>query len=87
VVGIAGQFGRFPMQRVTRQADGAEQPRQAFTAALLRPIQRRALRVGVDQRDALTPPSPFPGKVKRQRRLADATLLIEEGDNHLEPPD
>jgi hypothetical protein len=44
---------------------------------LLRPVERRALRVRVDQRDALALPCPFAGEVERQRRLADAALLVE----------
>jgi hypothetical protein len=40
------------------------------------------LRVGVDQRDALPTPSPFAGEMQRQRRLADAALLVEERDDH-----
>jgi hypothetical protein len=45
------------MQRVARDADDTEEPRQAFLGALLGPVEGRSLRVGVDQRDALALPS------------------------------
>ena len=70
------------MQRVARQTDDAEQARQRLRAALLGPVERRALRVGVDQRDALALARPFAGEMQRQRRLADAAFLIEERDDH-----
>ena len=81
-VGIARQLGRFPVQRVTRQADDAEQARQTLVLTLLRPVQRRALWVGVDQDDALSSAGPNACKIQRQRRLADAALLVEERDDH-----
>ena len=40
VIGVAGEFGRFAMERVAGQADDAEQPWQAFLGALLGPIER-----------------------------------------------
>jgi hypothetical protein len=76
MIGVARQLRRFPVQRVAGQADDAEQPGQP-SRALLRPVERRALRVRVDQRDALALPRPFAGEVQRQRRLADAALLVE----------
>src|SRR3546814_6867194 len=66
---------------LTGEADDAEEARQVFASALLGPVQRRPLRIRVDQRDALSPPGPFSGEVERQRRLADAALLIEERDD------
>src|SRR5690606_18713547 len=55
-------------------------------AALLRPVQRRALRVRVNQGDALALARPNAREVQRQRRLADAALLVEERDDHRRPP-
>jgi hypothetical protein len=37
--------------------------------------------IGVDQRDALSLPSPFTGEMQGQRRLADAAFLVEQGDD------
>jgi hypothetical protein len=51
VIGVAREFGRFPMKRVARQADDAEQPRQPFLCPLLGPIESGALRVGIDKGD------------------------------------
>ena len=82
VIGVAGQLGRFAMQRVARQADDAEQPRQPFPCPLLRPVERRALRIGVDQGDSFPFPGPFAGEMQGERRLADAALLVEERDDH-----
>jgi hypothetical protein len=82
VIGIARQLRRFPVQGIARQADDAEQPPPVLTRPLLRPIQRRTLRIGVDEGHALAPPGPFTGEMQRQRRLADAALLIEERDDH-----
>jgi hypothetical protein len=53
VVGVAGQLRRFTVERVAGQAHDTEQPLQPFPAALLRPVERRTLRVGVYQRDAV----------------------------------
>src|SRR3546814_12240323 len=70
------QLRRFTVERVTGEADDAEEARQVFASALLGPVQRRPFRIRVDQRDALSPPAPFSGEVERPRRLADAALLI-----------
>ena len=40
VIGVAGELGRFAMERVAGQANDAEQSRQAFLGALLGPIER-----------------------------------------------
>src|SRR3546814_4682311 len=74
------------MKRIPRQTDDTKQACQAFTRSLLRPVERRALGIGVDENDALSSSSPFTGQVQRERRLADATLLIEERDDHDAPP-
>ena len=59
---------------------------QVLPRALLRPVERRALRVGVDQRDVFAVQRPFAGEVQGERRLADAALLIEQSDDHRFPP-
>jgi hypothetical protein len=43
VVGVAGHLRRFAMQRVAREADDPEQPREAVPGPLLGPVERRPL--------------------------------------------
>ena len=85
VAGVSRELGRLAMEGVARKADDAEEPRQAFLGALLGPVERRALRVGVDQGDALALAGPLPGEMQGERGLADAALLIEERDDHRAP--
>jgi len=82
VTGVSGEFGRLAGQRVAREADDAEEPRHAFLGALLGPVERRSLRVGVDQRDALARASPGAREMQGQGGLADAALLIEQRHDH-----
>lgn len=82
VTGVSREFGCLPMQRVAREADDAEEPRHAFLGALLRPVERRSLRIGVDQRDALALASPGARQMQGQRGFANAALLIEQRHNH-----
>src|SRR5271166_4190801 len=82
VAGVSREIGRFPMQRVARKADDAEEPRQTLLGALLRPVERRSLRARVDQRDALALPSPGTREMQGQRGLADAALLLEQRHDH-----
>jgi hypothetical protein len=85
VAGVLREVGGLTMEGVARKADDAEESRQAFPGALLRPIERRALRVGVDQGHALALAGPLPRQMQGERRLADAALLIEERDDHRAP--
>jgi hypothetical protein len=82
VIGVAGEFGRFPMQRVARPADDADPPREPFLCPLLGPIESGPLRVGIDEGDAAAFASPLARQMKRQRGLADAALLVRERDDH-----
>jgi hypothetical protein len=82
VTGVSRELGRLSMQSVARKADDAEEPRQTFLGALLRPVERRSLWVRVDQGDALALPSPGAREVQGQRGLADAPLLIEQRHDH-----
>ena len=82
MIGVAGHLRRLTVQRVARQADDAEQPREALPGALLGPVERRALRIGVDQGDSFPFPAPFAGEMQGQCRLADAALLVEERHDH-----
>jgi hypothetical protein len=70
------------VQRFARQADGAEQPGQALLAASLRPVQRRALRVGIEQDDVLSAQGQFAGDMGGEGGLAHPTFLVEQGDDH-----
>ena len=70
------------MQRFARQADGAEQPGQALLAAPLRPVQRRALRVGIEQDDVLPAQGQFAGDMGDQGGLAHPAFLVEQGEGH-----
>src|SRR5712691_10199879 len=82
MVGVASDLGRLAMQRIARKAEDAEQPGQRFLCPLLRPVQRRTLRVCIDDDNALSIARPSAGEMQRQRRLADAALLVEERDDH-----
>ena len=87
MIGVARQIRRFAMERVARQADDAEAARKVFTGELLGPVEGRALRVGVDQRDAIPAPCPFTGEMQGERRFTGAALLVEQGDDHRLPPE
>ena len=86
MIGVAGELGCFAMQRIARQADDAEETRQAFAGALFGPVERRALRIGVDEDDALTLACPCAGEMQCERRLADAPFLVEQRDDHDDAP-
>jgi hypothetical protein len=73
------------VERAARKTDDAEQTRVAASGALLGPIERRSLWVGVDQGHTLSLTGPMPGEVQRERRLADAAFLVEQGDDHWSP--
>jgi hypothetical protein len=81
VVGLAGELWRLPVERAAGKAGDTEQPWPALLQALLGPVERGALRVGVDQRDPPLP-GPFTSEMRRERRLADAALLVEECHDH-----
>jgi hypothetical protein len=63
VIDGAGKLGGFAVQRVARQADDAKQARQALARALLRPVEGRALRVGVDEGDAASAHGQLAGEM------------------------
>ena len=86
MIRVTRQFRRFPVQGIAGKSDDGEQPWQPFMAAPLRPVECGALRVGIDQDDALAFRGPGSGEMQRQRRLAHAAFLIEERDNHRRPP-
>src|SRR3546814_11210961 len=82
MIHAARQLGCFDVQGVTGEADHTEEPGQSFGGALLGPVERGTLGIGVDQQDAAPLPRPLSGKVQRERGLADTALLIEERDDH-----
>ena len=75
MIDVARDLRRLAMERVACKSDDPEQARQPFRGALLRRVERRALRVGIDQRDPLAQPSPFAGEMQGQRRLAEPSAL------------
>ena len=85
MVGVLPELGRLTMEGVARKADDAEESRRAFPGALLGPVERRALRVGVDQDDAFALTGPLTREMQGERCLSDAALLIEERDDHRAP--
>ena len=88
MIDILGDFGGFTVQSVAREADYPEEPWKAFLGALLRPVERRPLWVGVNEDDPLASTSPRPREMQSEGGLADAALLVEERDDHdaLEEP-
>ncbi|MCY1546563.1 hypothetical protein D9M68_825640 [compost metagenome] len=82
VIGATSQLRGFLMQCLARQADGAEQPGQALLAAPLRPVQHRALWVGIEQDDVLSAQGQFAGDMGGEGGLAHPAFLVEQGDDH-----
>jgi hypothetical protein len=80
VICVASNFRRLAMQSVARKAENAEEPWYRFLCPLLRPVERRALRICVDDHNALSVVGPSSGEMQRQGRLADAALLVEQCD-------
>src|SRR3546814_1776462 len=60
----------------------AEKSRQTLAQPLICPVERRRLRVRID--DQNTPATGAPGarQMQGERRLSNAALLVEEGDDH-----
>jgi hypothetical protein len=82
VIGVASDLWRFTMQRIARKAQNAEEAGDRFLGPLLGPVERRALRVCIDDDNALSGVRPSAGEMQRHRRLADAALLVEQRDDH-----
>ena len=78
---MSGELWRLAMQRVTRKPDDTEQTVETAACALFGSIESGALRIGVDQRDPLSLPSPLASQMRRERRLDNAALLIEQRDD------
>ena len=62
--------------------ENAAKARQALLGAPLRPVQCRALRVGIEQDDRLPAHRELAGDVRGERGLAHAAFLVEQGDDH-----
>src|SRR5690606_10589566 len=69
-------------QRFAGEAHDAEQPWQALLASALRPVQRRTLRVGIQQDDVLAAQREFAREVRGERGLSDTAFLVEQRDDH-----
>ncbi|MCY1229475.1 hypothetical protein D9M72_418390 [compost metagenome] len=81
MVGASGQLRCFLVQGFPCQPNGTEQPGQALLAASLCPVQRRALRVGVEQDHVVATQSEFASDMGGQGGLADPAFLVEQGDD------
>src|SRR3546814_7684642 len=55
---------------------------QALLASTLRPVQRRALRVGIEQDNRLPAHRQFAGNVGGERGLSDTAFLVQDGGDH-----
>ena len=86
VIGVAGELGRFAVQRVARQADDAEQARHGLLGALRGPVERRPLRVGVDDRDPLSLGRPGPAKCRASVVLPTPPFWLRSATIIAAPP-
>jgi hypothetical protein len=64
---------------VQRRLRHADHRKQSLPFPRRLPVQRAALRVGIDQQSALAGQSQRSSQINRQRGFADATFLIEQG--------
>lgn len=86
VVGVAGNLRRLAMQRIPCERLNAEELLQRFLGPLPRPVECRTLWVRINDNDAFSFSRPLAGEMQRQRRLADAALLVKERDDHRASP-
>ncbi|MDT4865199.1 hypothetical protein FQZ97_999880 [compost metagenome] len=70
------------MQGFACKAHSAEQPWQALLAAALCPVQRGALRIGIQQDYRLPAHRQLAGDVGGERGLAHTAFLVEQRDDH-----
>src|SRR5258708_22695641 len=82
MIDVAGDLRGFNMERIAGESEHIEQPWQPSLGALFRPVERRVLRVCVDDHDALALDGPGSGHMQRQGGLADAALMVEERNDH-----
>src|SRR5215831_17854260 len=82
MMGTAGDLMGFNMKGIAGELEHIEQPGQSFLGALFRPVERRALRVRVEDDNVLALRGPGPGHMQRQGGLADTALVVEERDDH-----
>src|SRR5882672_10428376 len=87
MIDVAGDLRGLNMERIAGESEHIEQPCQPSLGALLRPVERRALRVRVDDHEALALRSPGSGHMQRQGGLADAALVVEERNDHGASPE
>jgi len=85
VVGEQRMLGRLATERVARYP-GEAQALLALVNVLFGRIQRRALRIGLGQRDAPSLRAAVSCEVWCERFLAGAAALIAQGDDHRSPP-
>ena len=82
LIAAPGEFWGLLMQSFTSETDGTEKSRQSALIASLRPVERGALRVGVDEEYCLSSRREFACDVRRECRLADPAFLIEHCNDH-----
>jgi hypothetical protein len=70
------------MMDVAGEFEHIEEPGHPFLGALFRPVESRALRVRIDEDDALALGGPGSGHMQCQGGLADTALVVEERDDH-----
>src|SRR3546814_19453033 len=62
MIHAARQLGCFDVQGVTGEADHTEEPGQSFGGALLGPVERGTLGIGVDPQEEAPLPCPLSGQ-------------------------
>jgi hypothetical protein len=76
-----GQVRYFPVQ-VSRASRRCRTSAVVHREPVLGPVEGRALGIGIDQQHGGPLPLQLAGKVQRDRRLAGAALLGQDGDDH-----
>src|SRR3546814_7252569 len=72
MIHAARQLGCFDVQGVTGEADHTEEPGQSFGGALLGPVERGTLGIGVDQQDA----APLPRPLRSEEHTSELQSLM-----------
>src|SRR3546814_10679096 len=78
MVGLAGKVGKLLVECFARKPEDAEKSRQTLAQPLICPVERRRLRVRID--DQNTPATGAPGarQMQGERSLSHAAPLVEE---------
>src|SRR6266481_8114934 len=87
MIDVARDLRGLNIERIAGEREHIEQPCHPSLGALFRPVERRALRVRVDDRDALALRGPGSGHMQCQGGLADAALVVHERNDHGTSPE